>query len=71
MRYLVEIEISAYKTLQVEALDLEDAMTRAEDICQNTVIPVGPEDILDINVTDVYDDFTDNKTKEYYDGKKN
>lgn len=57
MKYIVELEISAYKTLLVEAANEEDAELQAQSICNSTTIPVYPDDVTNIVVADVYEDF--------------
>ena len=51
----VQAEIHVVKNLVVEANSESEAYDIAYDICENTPIPVGPEDYPDILVTEVYE----------------
>lgn len=54
MKFEVEININAVKHMVLEADNADDAVTKAETICETVTIPITPEDMADIYVEDVF-----------------
>ena len=54
-KYEVSLLIQVEKTLIVEAMDEDDASEIAYEVCENEPIPVGPEDIPEIFVQNIFE----------------
>ena len=52
-KYEVCVHVQVDKILIVEAQDEDDAVAVAYDVCENTDIPVAPEDEPDVWIEDV------------------